>query len=213
MRNNESIKKFYSFILKRGIYPNSTFSKRVLFPKKILIYSKIFFSEQNNLYYKSQPINDTRTAISLNNKNEIIMLKKHLEILKFSSNKVLNKEEIEKQFHLTLKHKRDLESKTLPSLDTQEKLLIDEYNTKLVSLEYLLINFESYQYLCNNENYAINSRTRGSKKIHIIKKGDKFLINLNYLAEKNVYLGIILSRKIRLENLDKLNNLIFIGAL
>jgi len=92
----------------------------------------------------------------------------------------------------------------------------DEIERKLHSIQNLLINYENYSKFIelsqiSETNQYLNKNSH--RKIEIIKKDDRLIINLNDLTKKNIYLGVILNKRIRAENPDKVNNLIFLFTL
>jgi len=191
-----------------------------MFQKNIFCLKNISFTNfLNRKFSTKQNFNSSSndklniSAITINNKNEISNLIKHMDNLNLPKDKPVKKEDLEYLF------------KNFSNNIKQENLnvLTDNQNNekdKIVSLQYLLINYDNYsKYLelskphINQNIVKKNNINNSNKKIEIIKKDDKFIINLNDLADKNVYLGVIVNKRIRFENPDKVNNIIFFISL
>jgi len=186
------------------------FTKNILFAlrKRKLIYDnkllKRFFS--SNIKNSIIKTNDKYNLGQIH-KNEIITIINHIEILNLPKNKILRKEELE----LLLNKRRNKYSRDNNII--KENYTNDE-NQILISLQYLIINYENYIKFIELGRYSNNNINKNeSNKIEIIKKEDRFIINFHNLTKKNIYLGILFNRKIRLENSDKFNNLMFLFIL
>ena len=180
-------KKNFSFVKK--------FCK-IKFEKKSLYEIK-----KNYISYKNFEKN--KLVISVKDKNNIEIFKKHLENLNLTTYKLLTLDELEKHYDYNIKY-YGLHENINNSNYLQNK------ESKLYSYEYLKLHYEDYK---NFIELVKNKSAENRQKIEIINKGDKYIINLNNIVTNHVYLGILLNKKIRHENHEKLHNLLFLMSL
>jgi len=146
--------------------------------------------------------------ISINNKKELNPILNYLDILNLPKYKIYKAKELEL-----------LKKNMIQALENDMKnpKHREEIEKKLIAVQHLLINYEKYEKLLetisNNIDINPDVSKNSQKKIEIIKKDDRFIINLNDLAQRYIYLGVIFNKRIRAENPDKVNNLVFLLTL
>jgi len=186
MKNN-LIRKFFHF---------KTFNKTNNLKIKI---NKVHIFVLNNTFCTNLKI----TSDIVKNKKEIYSISNHIDMLNLPNNKLLKKADLE------------ILKKNFINVIQTDKIDAEKKSTKereLISLEFLIINYENYSKFIEISRNSYNNpdiNKIGQRKIEIIKKDDRLIINLNDLTHKNTYLGVILNKKIRAENPDKVNNLNF----
>lgn len=149
----------------------------------------------------------TPKDISIKNTNDTNSIANHINNLNLPRDKLFKQADLEFLKQNMLSEIQEIKSNSNYKEDLERKL---------ISLQHLLINYENYSKFIEiirktDSKPKINKNS--NRKIEIIKKDDRLIINLNDLTQKNIYLSVLFNKRIRAENPEKVNNLMFLLTL